>query len=61
MEKQLTILAATVNYEQKIGSGWKVYLVGNSSIFGVGSTKREAIGDFVMNYNLYNNGRGDKL
>jgi hypothetical protein len=45
----------------KLGSGWIVYLVGNKNINGVGSTKREAIGDFVINYNLHHYGSGDGL
>lgn len=52
MEKDniLSILAATVVKERKIGGGYKVYLLGNDKIFGVGITLREAIGDFVINY-----------
>jgi hypothetical protein len=46
----LTILAATIVKEYKIGYGYKVYLLGNKNIFGVGVTLREAIGDFVMDY-----------
>lgn len=53
-DNQFPILSATVVVD-KDSTGYKVYLLGNKNICGFGSTKREAIGDFVINYNLINN------